>query len=64
MNNRIPPEPPTPPEGRLVCGACGYSAPKSEFNHDVWHKPELITMCILFSLFPLSVIIIVLTEIF
>jgi len=42
-------ERPNPPEVRLSCGTCGYTAPKSEFNHDVWHKNETFMFCVLLA---------------
>ena len=33
-------KPPKPPESRLTCSACGYTAPESEFyeKHKCWEK--------------------------
>ena len=42
------PEPPAPPEGRLSCSSCGFTAPKSEYEHKHGNRciPGLCLICV------------------
>ena len=50
LKNKVRPEPPKPPEMRLSCSSCGYTAPESIFKKN--HKrcyPGLVVCGVLIT---------------